>query len=203
MKLTSGLPFYFLLIITGLSVIGEAQPGKIFYNVKDYGAKGDGQTFDTDVINKAIEEVSKAGGGTVYFPPGNYLSYTIRLQNNISLYIDRGATIVAAKEVNGVGYDKPEPNAFDKYQDFGHSHWKNSLIYGEGLHDISILGEGLIWGKGLGRSDNQPEGGGDKAISLKLCRNVILQNFSLLHCGHFALLATGVDNLTKIGRAHV
>ncbi|MFL5773924.1 MAG: glycoside hydrolase family 28 protein, partial [Flavisolibacter sp.] len=94
------------------------------------------------------------------------------------------------------GYDEPEPNtSYDAYQDFGHNHWKNSLIWGIDLHDISIMGPGLIWGKGMSRSTNQPPGGGNKAIGLKNCRNVTLQDFSVLHGGHFALLATGVDNL--------
>ena len=167
-----------------------------FYNVREFGAKGDGVAIDGDAINRAIDAASAAGGGTVYFPAGNYLSYTIRLKNYISLYIDQGAAIIAAAPVNKVGYDAPEPNPFDKYQDFGHSHWKNSLIYGEGLHDISILGPGLIWGKNLTRSTNVPEGGGNKTIALKLCYNVTIRDVSVLHGGHFAILATGVDNLT-------
>jgi len=182
-------------------------PGQVFptapadpvYNIKNYGAKGDGKTIDGDAINNAISAAAKAGGGTVYFPAGNYLSYTIHLQNNISLYIDQGASLIAAAPVNKTGYDRPEPNEFDKYQDFGHSHWKNSLIYGEGLHDISILGPGLIWGKDLTRSTNVPEGGGNKTIALKLCHNVTIRDVSILHGGHFAILATGVDNLNIDG----
>ena len=185
------------LIILFLFVVSyTASAAPPVYNVLDYGAKGDGKTIDGDAINKAITAAAGAGGGTVYFPAGNYLTYTIRLANNISLYIDQGATIIAAAPVNKVGYDKPEPNAFDQYQDYGHSHWKNSLIYGEGLHDISILGPGRIWGKDLTRSTNVPEGGGNKAISLKLCYNVTIRDVSVLHGGHFAILATGVDNLT-------
>ena len=188
------IPFLFASLLSFFLV--HAQSSKVFYNIIDYGATGQDTTVDTDAINKAIAAAAGSGGGTIYFPPGNYYSYTIQLRNNISLFIDQGAALIAAKEKNGIGYDEPEPNAFDKYQDFGHSHWKNSLIYGEGLHDISIVGQGLIWGKGLTRSTNQPKGGGNKAIGLKLCRNVNLQDFSILHGGHFALLATGVDNLT-------
>ena len=186
----------FLLLSLVTSSLLSAQSGKVFYNILDYGATGQDTTIDTDAINKTIDVAANSGGGTIYFPPGNYYSYTIRLKSNISLFIDQGAALIAAKEKNGIGFDEPEPNAFDKYQDFGHSHWKNSLIYGEGLHDISIVGQGLIWGKGLTRSTNQPKGGGNKAIGLKLCRNVNLQDFSILHGGHFAILATGVDNLT-------
>src|SRR6185312_10211314 len=102
------------------------------------GAKGNGQDLDTKYINAAIEEASEAGGGTVYFPAGNYLTGSIHLKSNITLYIDQGATIVAAEDSSE--YDKPEPAINDVYQDFGHSHFHNSLIWGEHLHDISIIG---------------------------------------------------------------
>ena len=78
----------------------------------------------------------------------------------------------------------------------GHSHWKNSLIWGIGLENITISGPGLIYGKGLTREESRLPGVGNKAISLKECRNVTLKDLSMLHCGHFALLATGIDNLT-------
>ncbi|HEY4147378.1 MAG TPA: glycosyl hydrolase family 28-related protein [Chitinophagaceae bacterium] len=190
----SSVVLLFLLVLTG-SAVYAFSPND-FYNVKNYGAKGDSATIDSDAINAAIAAAAKSGGGTVYFPPGKYLSYTIRLQSNISLWIDQGAVIIGAAPVNKIGYDKPEPNAFDMYQDFGHSHWKNSLIYGEGLHDIAIYGQGMIWGRDMTRSTNVPEGGGNKAIALKLCRNVNIRDVTILHGGHFAILATGVDNFT-------
>src|SRR5581483_11959375 len=171
------------------------------YDVRSFGAKGDGKTFDTSAINKAIDAATAAGGGTVRFSAGTYLCYTIHLKSNVALYLGPGATILAADspaEGSG-GYDAPEPNAWDKYQDFGHSHWHNSLIWGEDIKNISILGQGLIWGKGLSRgSGDKPlaAGVGNKAISLKNCHNVTLRDFSILHGGHFAILATGVDNLT-------
>ena len=126
------------------------------HNVKAFGATGDGKTLDTTAINKAIEQAAAGGGGTVRFPAGNYLSFSIRLKSNIALFLDHGATIVAAdpKEDDGK-YDPPEPNQWDKYQDFGHSHWHNSLIWGENLTNVSILGPGMIWGKGLVRSGGQ------------------------------------------------
>lgn len=175
----------------------NAQSGKVFYNVRDYGAKGDSVTIDGPAINAAIQAAADKGGGTVYFPPGIYATYSVRLQSNISLYLDQGAILLGAKEKDGTGYDDPEPKtSYDAYQDFGHNHWKNSLIWGIDLHDISITGQGMIWGKGLSRSTKQPKGGGNKAIGLKNCFNVNISDISILHGGHFALLATGVDNLT-------
>ena len=169
------------------------------FNVRAFGAKGDGHTIDTAPINRAIDAAA-VDGGTVIFPAGSYLSYSIRLKNNIALYLGPGAMIVAADSTSGGnGYDPPEPNQWDKYQDFGHSHWHNSLIWGEGLSNVSIFGPGVIWGRGLSRGERDavlPAGVGNKAISLKNSRNVTFRDFSILHGGHFAILATGVDNLT-------
>ena len=114
------------------------------YNVRDFGARGDGKALDTAAINRAIDVAAAAGGGTVRLPAGNYLSVSIRLKSNITLYLDQGATLVAAEPTKTVAYDAPEPNPWDKYQDFGHSHWHNSLIWGENLENVSIMGPGLI-----------------------------------------------------------
>ena len=177
--------------------------GQIFtgqYNVRSFGAKGDGKNVDSEAINKAIETAAASGGGTVYFPPGDYLSVTIHLKSNIALYLDQGATLIAAKPAEGHAYDLPEKNDNEIYQDYGHCHFDNSLIVGKGLENISVMGPGRIWGKGLIKSStkniNDENGQGNKAISLKLCRNVILKDFSILTGGWFGVLANGVDNLT-------
>src|ERR1017187_10439346 len=171
-----------------------------FLSVRAFGAMGNGKTLDTAAINKAIEAASAGGGGTVLFPAGDYLCYSIRLKSNISLYLDQGAAIIGADvptQGAGGGYDMYEPNEWDKYQDFGHSHFRNSLIWGDGLANIAIVGGGRIWGRGLTRGPGaQTPGWGNKAISLKNCHNVLLRDFSILHGGHFGILATGIDNLT-------
>ncbi len=179
-------------------------------NVREHGAAGDGAKLDSPAINEAIATVARAGGGTVYFPAGVYRCYSIRLASLVSLYLDQGATILAADvSLSGAGsggYDVAEPQdpAIEHYQDYGHNHWHNSLLWGEGLHDLSIIGHGLIWGKGLSRGhdddknlpDTTKPGVGNKAIALKNCRNVTLRDFSILQGGWFGILATGVDNLT-------
>jgi polygalacturonase len=198
------------------------------YNVRTFGAKGDGKALDSSAINRAIESAAAKGGGTVYVPSGTYLSFSIRLRSNITLYLEQGSILRAASpNEDGGKYDLPEPNPWSKYQDFGHTHFHNSLIWGENIQNVSIVGPGLIWGKGLVRSGSQsrtkeqndtaqkvkvePEaapfgypnprdavepGWGNKAIALKLARNVIIRDIAILHGGHFAILATGVDNLT-------
>jgi len=123
------------------------------YDVRQYGAKGDGTTIDTDAINQAIAAAHEAGGGTVSFSPGTYLSFSVHLQSNVTLYLGEGATLLAGEPgLSGKpGYDLPEPNASDPYEDFGHSHWHNSLIWGENLENIGITGPGRIYGRGLSR----------------------------------------------------
>lgn len=189
-----------LLTILLLNVNCVALAGQPpFYDVKTYGATGNGKTLDTPAINKAIDAASAAGGGTVYFPAGTYASFSIHLKSNIALFLDQGATLLAADsppEGTAGGYDPAEPNASDKFQDFGHSHWHNSLIWGENLQNVSILGTGIIHGKGLTREGTRRPGLANKAIALKLCRNVIIRDITVLYGGHFGILATGIDNFT-------
>lgn len=185
------------------------------YDVRHYGAEGNGKTLDTPAVNRAIEAAAAAGGGTVVFPAGSYLCFSIHLRSRVHLYLSQGATILAADSpkpgeatgYNGGSYDAAEPNApWEDFQDFGHNHWHNSLLWGENLSDLSITGPGLIHGRGLshGRGSNmlgfpfkaEQAGVGNKAVALKNCRNVILRDFRILKGGHFGLLLTGVDNLT-------
>jgi polygalacturonase len=172
-----------LLKLSGLS-LAAAVPGAAFaqrpphqpispllFDVRTYGAAGTGKKLDTNAINTAIEAAEAAGGGTVFFPAGTYLSFSIHLRSNVHLYLAQGATILAAASPlpnqttgeQGGTYDPAEPKTtYDPYQDYGHNHWHNSLLWGENLHDLSITGPGRIYGKGLsfgsgpGRPPNAP-----------------------------------------------
>ena len=194
--------------LTTFAQANTAPPPQQTYDVRRFGAKADGTTIDSHAINAAIDAAVSAGGGIVYFPAGTYASYSIRLKSNVALYLDQGATLLAASTpfegTTSGGYDPAEPQGdCEPYQDYGHNHWHNSLIWGEGLHNVGIFGTGLIYGKGLSRGHDEHDlpsttapGVGNKAIALKNCHNVILRDFSILQGGWFAILATGVDNLT-------
>src|SRR5712691_2209465 len=105
-------------------------------NVRDFGATGNGMSNDTPAINQAIEKSSASGGGDVLFPAGTYLAASIHLRSNVRLLLDKDAVITGAKN----GYDPPEPNEFEKYQDFGHSHFHNALMWGENVENFAIVG---------------------------------------------------------------
>ncbi len=194
-------------------------------NIRDFGAKGDGATVDTDAIRAAI---AAADGRRVLFPAGRYLSFSIPLCSHLHIHLAEGCVLEAADPARHGGcYDEAEPNPHDLYQDFGHSHWRNSLLYGIDVETIRIDGLGVIDGRGLTREgpgsrwrkqagefplsmqgmsaeelvELSPEvaamaGLGNKAIAFCRARNVTLRDFTLLNGGHFAVLATGVDGLT-------
>lgn len=106
----------------------------------------------TDAINAAIAHAHARGGGEVVLPAGRHLSFSIRLLSGVTLRLEEGCVLEAADPaIHGGAYDPAEPNPHDLWQDFGHSHWRNSLIWGEDLEDVAILGPGRIDGAGLTR----------------------------------------------------
>jgi polygalacturonase len=202
------------LIVPGY--VAAKGPSPLAFNVRRFGALGDGQHLDSPAINRAIETAAAAGGGTVFVPAGTYLCGSIHLTNNLDLYLGPGAVILGAPQSMKV-YDQTEAWTPPAYQDGGHTYFHNSLIWGEGLTNVSITGPGMINGGGLVRSDGlldrmsgftdwnkpnvrpeqyPPSRLGNKAIALKLCRNVLLRDITIYHGGHFAILVTGCDNLT-------
>ena len=195
MKRLAKMTIALCMVSLSFAHAGSTNP-PVNYNVRDYGAKGDGINLDSKAINAAIDAASAAGGGTVYLPAGNYLCGSIHLKSDISLFIDQGAVIIAAEVTAENGYDEEEATVNTTYQDYGHSHWQNSLIWGENLHDISIVGQGTIFGKGLYHDFVKSKQSANKAIALYLCRNVNIQDITISHGGWFGILATGVDNLT-------
>ena len=211
--------FSFLVFVCFLAPVLASPQDKTVFNVRSFGAAGGGTNLDSPTINQAIQAASQAGGGTVFVPAGTYLCSSIRLTNNIHLYLDAGAVILGAPQEMNV-YDPTEPWQGQAYQDGGHTYFHNSLIWGENLTNVSITGPGMINGGGLARDDElldemcgfsnwsptnrtpqletnfPPSRLGNKAIALKLCRNVLLRDITIFHGGHFAILVTGCDNLT-------
>ncbi|MBQ7869918.1 MAG: right-handed parallel beta-helix repeat-containing protein [Prevotella sp.] len=178
------------------------------YDVREFGAAGDGKTLDHTAINRAIDSCVAHGGGRVVLPAGTYLCGSIRLKSNVELHISAGATILAAPG-SMKAYDESEPWEGPAYQDGGHTYFHNSLIWAVGQQNVSITGRGMIDGKGLTKKDTEKGGNlqggsigtGDKAIALKECRNVLIRDITIYRGGHFAIIMTGcdlgtVDNVT-------
>lgn len=164
------------------------------FNVKDFGATGNGITLDTEPINKAIEQCSAEGGGIVLFPTKNvFLTGSIHLLSNIEYRIEKGAVIQGAP--NGINaYDIPEENQWKSYQDFGHSFYRNSLIWGENIENISFTGGGEINGGGITRKEVKP-GDGNKAIALKQSKKILFENITVNQGGWFAFILNGCSEI--------
>ena len=162
------------------------------YNVRHFGAVGDGTANDAPAINKAIDVCNKAGGGTVFVPSGFYTTGSIHLKSNVTLAIDNGAIL---KAMPGM-MDPWEPNPNDKgLMDAAYYHWEASLIWGKNLENVKIYGPGTLDGSALTRSSKVAKGTGDKGIALKLCKNVEIRNLNIKKGGHYAILATGCENV--------
>ena len=168
------------------------QFGSAKVNVRDLGATGNGRDNDTPAINRAIEKCSASGGGDVMFPAGTYAAASIHLQSNVRFVLDKNAIIVGAKS----GYDPPEPNAFDKYQDFGHGHFHNSLIWGEKIDNFAIVGGRINGGAIIEGDDTQGRDIGDKVIAIRSGRNLFFDNVIHETGGHFVYLLNDCENVT-------
>ena len=112
------------------------------FDVRQFGAKGDGKTFDTAAIQKALDECGKAGGGTVKFSPGTYLSQPITIRTKTTVLLEAGATLLAS----------PTQSDFLK----GGGDWLKAkgsgdfipFISGNDLTNVTITGKGTIDGNG-------------------------------------------------------
>lgn len=197
------------MIMMFLMMVGlMAHASSADYNVRDYGAKGDGKTLDHQAINAAIDSCVAHGGGRVVVPAGTYLCGSIRMKSHVELYLSAGAKILVAP-ASMKAYDEAESWEGPAYQDGGHTYFKNSLIYAIGQEHVSITGRGMIDGQGLTKKDTEKGGvvnggnigTGDKAIAFKLCRNILIRDVTIYRGGHFAIILTGcelgtVDNVT-------
>lgn len=170
------------------------------YNVKDYGAVGNGIALDHHAINATIDTCVAHGGGRVVLPAGTYLCGSIRLKSHVELHLMTGSKILAAP-ASMKAYDEAEEWIGPAYQDGGHTYFHNSLIYAVGANNVSITGRGMIDGKGLTKKDTEKggklQGGnigtGDKAIALKSCRNILIRDVTIYRGGHFGIILTGCE----------
>jgi hypothetical protein len=124
--------------------------GLRIFNVKNYGAIGDGKTLDSASINRAIDACNSSGGGTVYVPSGTYLCGTVVLKSNVTLYVEAGAVLLGSKTISNYtsqpfrstdGGDKVFGN--DKRDTNG-----RHLIFARDAENVTLAGSGVIDGQG-------------------------------------------------------
>ena len=168
-----------------LSALGNAiaQPAARF-NVRNFGAAGDGVQSDTGAINEAIRAASQAGGGTVLVPAGKYLSGTIRLQNNVTLWIDAGATILGTR--NLADYRWPE----------GGREWDGAIILADGVHHAALMGGGAIDGQNLNNPRGEEHIRGPHAVLFNRSKDLTVRDITVRDAGNYSLIFRSCERVT-------
>jgi polygalacturonase len=175
----------FLCLLAAALALGS----EVVYDVRDYGAKADGKTLCTKSIQAAIDKCAADGGGTVYLPPGNWLSGTIYMGNYVTLLLDSGSTLLGSRDPND--YAHPHTSGSKSSRDRNFSYW--SLIAGTGLQHVAIRGRGTIDGQGSAfrfKDRSRPKG-----IYLENCRDVLVEGLKMLNAGSWMQHYRNCDKL--------
>ncbi|MBN2594319.1 MAG: right-handed parallel beta-helix repeat-containing protein [Sedimentisphaerales bacterium] len=154
------------------------------FDIRDFGAVGDGKTLDTPAINKAIEACAAAGGGQVLVPPGRYLSGTVHLKSRVTLFLEAGATLVGTPDLNQ--YQHPVIPDFMPEARWGK--WHRALILGDGLEDIAIAGQGVIDGNKVFDPTGEERMRGPHTFLFVNCRKVTVRDISFVDSANYAIL---------------
>jgi polygalacturonase len=144
-------------------------------NARDCGAAGDGAQLDTKAIQTAIDKCAASGGGTVLLEGGRFLSGTIYLRSHVTLRVEAGATLLGSTNVNDYPHNIPSIRSYtDNYV-------KQSLMAGENLEDIGLVGDGTIDGQGrfFARKPKRPYEDRPYLIRLVNCRDVRVEGLRL------------------------
>ncbi len=137
-----------------------------YFNVKDFGASGDGNIKDIVAIKEAVKKCKENSGGTIYFPPGNYVSGTIWFHDNMTVHIDTGAVILESfvEGMESIGLFRPH------------------LFCADGANNIALTGLGSCRGQGVKMTQNssQKERGFRSGILFfQNCTNVKIRDVNI------------------------
>ena len=159
------------------------------WNVKDLGATGDGVTLDTAAINHAIESCAEAGGGTVQFTAGVYLSGTIHLKSHVTLLFEAGAELLGS----------PVLDHYQELQAYHGQRWQRGLLLGEDVEDVTLLGPGTINGDDVYDIEGEENLRGPHAVLMLHCKRVSIQNLKVKNAANYAIRISECQRLDVNG----
>ena len=163
------------------------------YNVLDYGVINNGVTNNTETIKAVIAEAEKNGGGTIYFPPGKYLTGTIELKSNMTLFVDSGAYIMGSPEP--ADYPMITKETLKGYNREGHS----GLIKAMNAERVTVTGRGVIDGQGYNWWHNPKNEHRPRAIQFINCTNVLIEGITILNSAMWTVHPICCSNVTIDG----
>jgi polygalacturonase len=184
--------------ITAALCLACALPlGGATFNVRDFGAKGDGQTADTAAVQKALD-ACRAAGGTVEFPAGTYLCQPLTLRARTTVRLDAGAVLQAT--TNQADFMKT-PGDWLQAKSSGDF---MAFISGQDLDGVTLTGPGVIDGNGAawwGEAEKarQIKPGftlpRPNLVALDRCQNVRVENLTLRNSPKFHLVPADCENV--------
>ena len=175
-------------------------------NIKDFGATGAADQLCTGIIQQAIEEGSARGGETIYFPAGTYLTGTIYLKSNITLYLENGALLLGSSNPADYNADDfcPQNTVFVREKVSG-AH----LIVAVEVENVAITGHGRIDGNRKAFSDRTwkehpkvfefPEWRPGQMLFFCECKNVTIENVQLYHSPYWTCFLHGCEDVCVTG----
>ncbi len=179
-----------MLTTAMLAAAGAAQAG--LFDVRQHGAKGDGKTLDSPAIQKAIDACADAGGGQVRLGSGRYLSGTIHLKSDVTLYLDAGARLIGTSDLEQ--YDQPKVPDFMPEARWGK--WHRGLILAEGQERIGIGGPGVIDGNKVFDPTGEERMRGPHTFVFVGCRDVTIRDVSFVDSANYAVFFQVSDDVT-------
>ena len=187
------LPQRMLAAETDASAAGGPAAGARIYNVRDFGARGDGATVDTPALQAAIDACAADGGGTVLVPAGTFVIGTTQLKSNITLHLAASAALLGSgdgKQYHAVG---AIPLRGDST--LGDGNW--ALLYAVEAKNVTIEGPGTIDGQGhlfnnYGKNGAPPPsgiGGAQRPYHLLFyrCENLVVRDLRLVRCAFHSI----------------
>lgn len=170
-------------------------------DISQYGAKGDGRTVNTRAIQKAIDDCSRTGG-TVTVPQGRFVTGTLYLKSNTTLFLEKGAVLLGSLDSSDYTPNSPKTlKCVSTHSRNGKSKTNYALIFAEDQDDISIAGEGTIDGQGDKKQYQKGDNGHDrpKLIFIISCRNVVIRDVFLTNSAFWMQDYLGCDGLKILG----
>ena len=133
------------------------------FEIRDFGATGDGKTSDTAAIQKAVDTASQSGGGIIHFPAGQFVTGTILLKDNVTLQLDTNAVLLGSLDIA----DYQNIDAFTSGNGAGFGY---CLIGAVAARNTGIAGGGTIDGRGKELLAARPKGNSVRPFLIRFVR---------------------------------